>query len=314
MEKGSRYDPGVPAVAVTGASGFIGSNLTAQLSARGCDVRTVRRPFDRPDLIETLRGCDVVVHLAGVVAAARDEEYFEANVTATRLVAEATCAAGARLVHISSLAAAGPASPDAPRVEDDPPAPMTAYGRSKLAGERAIKDVSGLRWTILRPGVVYGPRDRAVLALFRMARSGMLPLVGRETAAYTMIHVADAVRAIEAAVDRADASGETMFVGHPEPVTARALVEGVRDAAGGSAAIVSVPRPVLWIAALAGEAIGTLRGKPAVINRRRYDELNAAGFVCRVDRLRDRLGVVAGIGLRDGLAQTAAWYRSQGWL
>src|SRR5437899_226614 len=172
-----------------------------------------------------------------------------ANVTATRVVAEATRAAGARLVHISSLAAAGPASRAAPRAEDDPPAPMTAYGRSKLAGERAIEGLRGLQWTILRPGVVYGPRDRAVLALFRMARAGMLPLVGRETAAYTMIHVADVVRAIEAAVDRGDASGEMMFVGHPEPVSARALVEGVRDAAGGAATIVRVPRPLLWIAA-----------------------------------------------------------------
>ena len=301
-------------IAVTGASGFIGSNLTAHLSARGDLVRPVPRPFDRPDLVDTLRGCDVVIHLAGVISAVREDEYAIGNVTAARLVAEAARACGARLVHISSLAAAGPAPPRAPRVEDDADAPITAYGRTKLAGERAIKGVMGLPWTILRPGVVYGPRDRAVLALFRMARAGMLPLVGRETAAYTMIHVADAVRAIEAAVDRADASGETMFVGHPEPVTARALVEGVRDAAGGSAAIVSVPQLVLWIAAVAGEAIGTLRGKPAVINRRRYDELNAAGFVCRVDRLRDRLGVVAEIGLRDGLAQTAAWYRSQGWL
>ena len=304
----------MPTVAVTGASGFIGSNLTAHLSARGHDVRAVRRPFDRPDLIETLRGCEVVVHLAGVVAAARDDEYVAANVTATRVVAESTRAAGARLVHISSLAAAGPASRAAPRVEDDPPAPMTAYGRSKLAGERAIEGVRGLQWTILRPGVVYGPRDRAVLALFRMARAGMLPLVGRETAAYTMIHVADVVRAIEAAVDRGDASGETMFVGHPEPVSARALVEGVRDAAGGAATIVRVPRPLLWIAARAGDAIGALRGKPVVINRRRYDELNADGFVCRVDRLRDRLGIVAEIALRDGLAQTANWYRSNGWL
>jgi nucleoside-diphosphate-sugar epimerase len=301
-------------VAVTGASGFIGSNLTARLSARGDLVRPVPRPFDRPDLTESLRGCDVVVHLAGVIAATRDEEYVAGNVDAARLVAEATHAAGARLVHISSLAAAGPAPPHAPRVEDDPPAPMTAYGRTKLAGERAIRAVSGLRWTILRPGVVYGPRDRAVLALFRMAQSGMLPLVGRDTAAYTMIHVADLLRAIEAATDRADASGETLFVGHPEPVTARRLVEGIRDAAGGTAAIVRVPRPILWMAALAGDAVGVLRGTPVMINRRRYDELFAEGFVCRVDRLRDRLGVVAGIALRDGLAETARWYRSNGWL
>jgi nucleoside-diphosphate-sugar epimerase len=301
-------------IAVTGASGFIGSNLTAHLSARGDAVRPVRRPFDRADLVDTLRGCDVVVHLAGVISAVREDVYAAGNVTAARRVAEAARAAGARLVHISSLAAAGPAPPHAPRVEDDPPAPMTAYGRTKLAGERAIKGVIGLPWTILRPGIVYGPHDRAVLALFRMARSGILPRVGRDTAAYMMIHVSDLVRAIEAAIDRADVSGETMFVAHPEPVTARALVEGIRDAAGGTGAIVPVPRPILWLAALAGDAVGVLRGTPVVINRRRYDELNAEGFVCRVDRLRDRLGVVAQIGLRDGLAQTAAWYRAKGWL
>jgi nucleoside-diphosphate-sugar epimerase len=301
-------------IAVSGASGFIGSNLTARLSARGDRVRAVRRPFDRPELVETLRGCDVVVHLAGVITATRSEEYVAGNVTAARLVAEATRVVGARLVHVSSLAAAGPAPREAPRAEADPPAPMTAYGRTKLEGERAIKEVTGLRWTILRPGVVYGPHDRAVLALFRMARSGFLPLVGRDGAAYMMIHVSDLVRAIQAAIDRVDVSGETVFVAHPEPVTARALVEAIRDTAGGTAAIVRIPRPVVSIAAAAGDAIGRLRGKPMVINRRRYAELYAEGFVCRVDRLRERLGVVAQIGLREGLAETAEWYRANGWL
>ena len=204
------------------------------------------------------------------------------------------------LINISSLAAAGPAPPRAPRSEDDPPAPINAYGRSKLAGERAIALVDGLRWTTLRPGVVYGPRDRALLPLFRIAaRRGICRWSAATDAAYSFIHVRDLVRAIAAAVDH-PAIGETIFVGHPRPVTTREMLEGVRAAAGARAAIIRVPMAITRAAALAGDLAGRLRGKPAVINSRRYAELASEGFVCRVERLRDRLGIVAEIGWRKG--------------
>src|SRR4029453_9712877 len=102
-------------------------------------------------------------------------------------------AAGARLVHVSSLAAAGPAPASGPRAELDPPRPITAYGRSKLEGEHAVAGVAGLRWTILRPGVVYGPGDRAMRPLFRYAERGVLPLVGNDRAAYTFVFISYAV-------------------------------------------------------------------------------------------------------------------------
>jgi nucleoside-diphosphate-sugar epimerase len=60
--------------------------------------------------------------------------------------------------------------------------------------------------------------------------------------------------------------------------------------------------------------VGGAIGHPLALNRRRYVELASAGFVCRVDRLRDRLGIVAEIDLREGLADTAAWYRRAGWI
>jgi len=300
-------------IAVTGASGFIGRHLLDHLSARGTEVVAVRRPFEARALRETLRGTDAVVHLAGVVSALRERDYYAANVDGTRLVAEAARAADVPLIHISSLAAAGPAPPGAPRSEDDPPAPINAYGRSKLEGERAVAACDGLRWTVLRPGVVYGPRDRALLPVFRLAQRGILPLVGRTNAAYTFIHVADLVRVITAAMDR-PAAQDTVFVGHPRPVTTRALLEGVRAASGGRGRIVRIPLAVTRLAALGGDAVGVLFGQRALINSRRYAELASEGFVCRVDRLRDRLGIVAEIGLNEGLADAYAWYRREGWL
>ena len=300
-------------IAVTGASGFIGRHVTAHLTARGDQVVVVRRPFEPGALAQTLRGADAVVHLAGVVSALRERDYFTANVDGTRAVAGAARAAGVALIHISSLAAAGPASPRTPRSEEDPPAPINAYGRSKLDGERAIAATDGLRWTILRPGVVYGPGDRALLPVFRLAARGILPLVGRADAAYTFIHIADLVRVITAAADRS-AAGDTLFVGHPNPVTTRDLLEGVRAASGGRGTIVRIPLAVTRLAAFGGDAVGALFGTRTVINSRRYAELASEGFVCRVERLRDRLGVSAQIDLREGLADAYAWYRAEGWL
>ena len=235
------------------------------------------------------------------------------NVEGVRAVAIAARQAGARLIHVSSLAAAGPAPAGAPRDEDDPPDPITPYGRSKLTGEGIVAGTSGLRWTILRPAVVYGPGDRALLPVFRLAARGVLPLVGRPGAAYTFVHVSDVVRAIDAAIDRRR-DGEIFFVGHPLPVTAAELLEHIRSVVGRRALVIRVPQPVVWVAAVVGDLAGRIAGRSMPFNRSRFAELSAEGFVCRVDRLHERLGVAATIDLADGLAETAAWYREEGWL
>ena len=300
-------------IAVTGASGFIGQHVVADLAARGDQVVAIRRRFEPRAVAEQLAGAAAVVHLAGLISAARERDFVAANVDATRIIAQAARDARVRMVHISSLAAAGPAPASAPRSEADPPQPLTPYGRSKLAGERVLAETTGLRWIALRPGVVYGPRDRALFALFRMAARGVLPVVGRSGAAYTFIHVADLVRTIAAAIPP-DVDGEAIFVGHPVPVTPRALVDGIRAAVAPGARVVHVPMALTRVAALAGEIAQRAAGRPMLINASRYRELAAEGFVCRVDRMRDHLGVVAQIDLEEGLKQTGDWYRREGWL
>jgi nucleoside-diphosphate-sugar epimerase len=323
-------------VAVTGASGFIGTHVVASLAARGDTAIPMTRPFDPATLTSALQlqGVDVVVHLAGVVSAIRREDFFAANVGGTEIVARAARDARARLVHISSLAAAGPATASAPRSEEDEPHPITAYGESKLEGERVVRDLEELHWTILRPGVVYGPGDRAMLPLFRYARLGVLPLVGEASAAYTFIYIDDAVRAIIAAVDGGPAN-DVLFIGHAQPVTPGRLLETVAAAVrgphrvpgaaealaceagqqrGSPAVLIHVPRSLTRAAAALGDLVGALTGRPATINSRRYVELYAPGFVCRVDRMRERLGVAANVDLMEGVFLTAAWYRDHAWL
>ena len=316
-------------VAVTGATGFIGRHLTADLARRGVEVRAivrpgspsadpagaavVRVPLEIPALSPAFAGVDAVVHLAGVVSAVDAATYAAVNAEGTRAVAAAANAAGAHLVHVSSLAAAGPASASMPRGEDDPPDPITPYGRSKLDSERALRGMPSLSWTVLRPGVVYGPGDRAVLPLFKLAASPIVPVVGRPGAAYTFVYVTDVVRAIEAALDKTSAGG-TFFVGHPEPVTPLALLETIQRALGRHGGLFHVPMPVTHMAAEVFDVVGRMTGRAMLINRWRYAELSAEGFVCRVDRMRDVLGVTAAVDLPSGIKKTAEWYRREGWL
>jgi nucleoside-diphosphate-sugar epimerase len=319
----------IRSAAITGATGFIGRHLAADLVARGVAVKAIVRPHSRnavppgttpitaPLDADALRaafsGIDVVVHLAGVVAAVDARTYAAVNTEGTRAVAIAARDAGARLIHVSSLAAAGPAPASAPHSENDTPRPVTPYGVSKLESERIVNATEGLRSIILRPGVVYGPTDRAVFPLFQAASRGVLPLVGRPGAAYTFVYVDDMVRAITAAVEKSDAAG-TVFVGHPEPVTAHGLLEAIAAANGRRVRILTIPMAVTHVAAVAGDVVGRIIRKPLLLNMPRYAELEAEGFVCRVDRLRDVLGVVATTGLREGVAKTAAWYREAGWI
>jgi nucleoside-diphosphate-sugar epimerase len=270
-------------------------------------------PLQVEPLTDAFTGVDVVIHLAGRIRGANAGEFTRSNVDGTHAVARAARAAGARLVYVSSLAAAGPAPPESPRRESDPPEPITPYGVSKLGGEVAVRAVEALRWTILRPGVVYGPQDGGLLSLFRAARRGFVPLVGRRTAAYMFIHLDDMLRALEAAVER-PADGRVIFIGHPEPVTVRALVEGIRSAVGVRAAIVPLPLPVVRAAAALCDLTIQVTGRKLPLDRSRYAELAAPGFVCRVDLMRELLQVDAEVALADGLSRTAERYRELGWL
>lgn len=316
-------------VALTGATGFIGWHVACRFLQEGWQVRALVRPgSDRPvpQGVDRMRaaldddtsvraacaGAAVVVHLAGLVRARSADAFTRVNVDGTRAVARAAQAVGARLVHTSSLGVTGPADPANPPSEDDPARPVNAYGESKRAAEQVVREEDGLEWTILRPTLVYGPRDRLFLPVFRLARLGLFP-IPQPRAVYNLVHVADVARAISHAATSPRAVGQVFFVGHPRATAADHMLHAVSAALGKRYRPFIIPHAVLGVAASVGTLLGRV-GLPVPLDRARLAEIDAPGFVCRVDKARAVLGFEASVELGEGMRQTAEWYRAEGWI
>ena len=324
---------------VTGSSGFIGGHLVRTLLDRGYRVRTLKRPgsipartatdgvakdgleafagdLTVPDLTVAATGVNVVFHLAGLTRAASDAEFLWANAEGTRVAAVGAARAGARLVYVSSLAAAGPGTPDRPRRETDPPAPITAYGRSKLEGEHRVTEVAaerGLDFCIVRPPGVYGPGDKDFLFAFQAAKRGFFPILGDPRRAYTLIHVQDLCDAIVAAGEHETASGKTYFTGHGDTVTWSGILETLARVYERPFRPLPLPDGALEVAAALGET-GKVFGRVGLLNKSRARDLRSPGWVCDPGAIGRDLGVVAGTDLETGFRSTAEWYRREGWV
>ena len=322
---------------VTGGHGFVGSHLCARLLAEGHRVRALARPSSdlgnlagiavevvRADVTEPARmpeavaGCDVVFHLAGALKGLREEDLFRVNAQGTRNLAAACATASpraSRFVYVSSLAAAGP-SPggEVPRTEDMPPHPLTWYGRSKLAGEDAVRSLAGLEWTIVRPPIVYGARERDVLGYFRIARRGWLPVVGFGDRFYSLIYAEDLAAGLVRVAESPRAAGQVYFLAGPEVVSWIELGRLIASALGVAGRPLRVPEAVASAAGWIADTVAHVQGRPHIFSSQKVLEILAPAWVCNADKAARDIGWRAETPLADGLASTARWYRDHGWL
>ena len=299
-------------IAITGATGFVGSSLMKLAVERGWHVRALTRSpqapqegvdwitgaLDQPDSLSRLvEGSSAVIHVAGVVTAPDRAGFIAGNIDGTRALVTAAEQAGIkRFIHVSSLSAREPG--------------LSNYGWSKAEGEDAVT-ASALDWTIIRPPAIYGPGDREMLDLYKMAKLGVVPQ--SPTRRLSLIEVSDLARLLLILLD------------HPE--TIHALYDADDGRAGGwdrhefgqmiargvgrKAITIGLPGPLLLIAAKLDQAI---RGRGAKLTSDR------AAYLCHPNWVISETNRVppaiwtAQVETAAGLRKTAEAYRSAGWL
>lgn len=292
---------------VTGASGFVGRALCAELLAREQSVRAVLRTesnlpgnieqvliksvHSKTDWTEALQGIDVVVHLAARVHIMHDdadhplEEFRRVNVAGTEHLARSAAANGVkRLVYVSSIKVNGESTSKGKKmIETDVPSPQDPYGISKMEAEQALlrtAQETGLEVVIVRPPLVYGAGVKGNFAqmLKVLAKNVPLPLNSVENQR-SLVYVGNLVDALILCATHPAAVGQTYLVSDGEDISTPDLLRQLGAAMGHPARLLPCPLILLKLAAqLVGKSgqIDRLLGSLQIDNRKIRNELNWA--------------------------------------
>jgi nucleoside-diphosphate-sugar epimerase len=324
-------------VLVTGATGFVGSHILDTLHAQSIPAAYLIRPtsdrrfigrhlattetrtgsiLEPASLAKALEGITHVIHCAGCTKASRYAEYYDVNQGGTRNLVEAVnrhCSSIRRLIHISSLAATGPATPQDPAREDSLARPVSDYGKSKLAAEGEVRNHCKVPFTVLRPPAVYGPRDTAFLPMYRSIKNHLLPKPGKYQP-LSLVFAKDLAGAAVACLEKQIAENRTYFVASRQVVSAANIAQEIFHQMKTWTIPCPLPPAILWVVCLAQELFSRLSGRPTLLNLQKFAELRAPGWVCDPSLLEQEIGVKCATELKPGIAETLSWYRQARWV
>lgn len=327
---------------VTGATGFIGTRLCEQLIAAGWQVRATVRKSSKVERLEelgvglvpcdlacdglpldALQGTTAIFHLAGLTTSANLSRLRAINAEGTRRLAESIRASGQHptVVHVSSIAASGPAAKGQIRTADDAPHPISNYGRSKLEGEQAIAAIADqMPVSIVRPSVVFGPGDREGFRIVApIAKSGMHFTPGWRTPPLSVIYVDDLAAILMAAATQGKRiSGKCVEQPAGEGIYIAAVNEHpsyddwgrmIGQTLGKRTRVMRIPPRVAKVVGWAAGAMGN-----GSLHLDKIREAQVPSWAYFDTRLQSELGVTPSAPLKDQLEETMRWYREQGWL
>jgi nucleoside-diphosphate-sugar epimerase len=315
---------------VTGATGFIGSHLCEELIKRGYAVTCLVRETsnlkwiddlnlkrvkgdctDRESLYNSIHDFDYVFHLAGLTKSSSDDAFFSINTKGTENLIKAVAEKNPQLkrfVYISSLSAVGPSKNGTPVDEHVHPSPVSNYGRSKLEGEKAILHYKNtIPVTILRPAAVYGPRDKDFLVLFKMIKRGIFPDWGKSY--YSFLYVDDLVQGIIHCAERKEAEGKIYFMSENTVHTNEEVVKLISSALNAKAMRLKVPKFVIPFCSFIGD-----KTHAGIINKDKMKEFTHSHWTCNAKKVKEEIGFMPRVLIKEGMKWTADWYRIHKWL
>jgi len=325
-------------ILVTGGTGFTGSHLVRRLLDKGHEVLVLDKQeglcheelkargariesgdiTDQNFVHKLVKGCEVVHHIAAAFRQLNvpDRYYWAVNVEGTRYLLDAAHRFQVRkFIYCSTQGVHGHIQ-NPPGNEQSPIAPEDYYQLTKFEGERVVQEyvTKGLDAVILRPTAIYGPGDPGrFLMLFRLVKRGSFLMFGDGTTFYHPVYIDNLVDAFERAAAAEGIRGETYLIGDGRYYSLNELVRHVAEAMGMPVQIRHLPFwPLLSVAWACEMVCKPLRLTPPIF-RRRVDWFRQVRAFS-IDKARKDLNYQPKIGLKEGLAETARWYREQGYL
>ncbi len=299
-------------IALTGATGFAGRQIVAALLADGHaisalvrketgaiapGVRTIVGDLDDHAALGRLcDGADVVVHVAGAIAAKDRQGFLHVNHVGTENVVRSARASSARrIVHISSLAARNPW--------------ISNYAESKRAGEMVVQSATTCECLILRPGAIYGVGDKATLPLLQQLSNSVAMIPGNPAARFSLIEVSDFARIVSDSVS-SPTTGLRELDDTEGGHTWSHLIDAMRSMGGNPQRTYFIPQSLAHVVGLAATGFARIAGKSALVSPGKIRELYHPDWVAAGPGWPRSNPVL----LRDGLRRTMDWYVSEGWI
>lgn len=318
------------AIAVTGATGFIGGHLVDRLIQRHEVKALVRKTSNtqrleqqgvklvygdmlRVDSFDRLvNDVSVVYHVAAQVYKGSFSDFWNANFHGTANLLKACLGKSLdRIVHISSIGVTGSIK-NPPGDESHPYNPSSPYDYSKCEAEKIMLKhhrEHGLPVTVVRPAAVYGPRNKYFFRVFEWLEKGFFPLIGRMNNFTHTSYVENLIDGTILAGEKKQAIGEVYIIADEKPVTWRQFFQEIANAMGAPPPKISIPVTLVKLSALLFELQSSIFKSEPFLTQYWVDELTK-NYAYDITKAKRELGYIPKVGLREGMQRTIEHYAS----